>query len=143
MFLPVRVWDIVNKKMIYSVVTIGTTHVSFIEEGLQHVIPIEQVIINKSSEKTRIDKCRAYFEGDIVKLICPEEVIGVIKFGEYTAPVENSINIGFYIQWVNESYRDIFRVDLGGLSNKLVTLGNIYENSNSICNKGRDENVHN
>lgn len=64
------------------------------------------------------------FEGDVVK--DSAGVCGEVKFGLYTAGFSiPDTNQGFYIEFPEGS---LYRKDLGYWENKVVVIGNIYDN---------------
>lgn len=64
------------------------------------------------------------FEGDVVK--DSAGVCGVVKFGLYTAGFSiPDTNQGFYIEFPEES---LYRKELGYWENKVIVIGNIYDN---------------
>ena len=74
------------------------------------------------------------FEGDVVK--DSAGVCGEVKFGLYTAGFSiPDTNQGFYIEFPEGS---LYRKELGYWENKVVVIGNIYDNSELL----EEENVH-
>lgn len=57
------------------------------------------------------------FEGDIVEY---GEIYGDVKFGLYS-----SINQGFYVEFPEDT---LYREELGYWSNKIIVIGNIFDN---------------
>ena len=63
-------------------------------------------------------------------------VCGVVKFGLYTAGFSiPDTNQGFYIEFPEES---LYRKELGYWENKVIVIGNIYDNPELL----EEENVH-
>lgn len=74
------------------------------------------------------------FDGDVVK--DSAGVCGVVKFGLYTSGFSiPDTNQGFYIEFPEES---LYRKDLGYWENKVIVIGNIYDNPELL----EEENVH-
>lgn len=64
------------------------------------------------------------FEGDIVRYC---EICGEVKFGLYEANFSlSNLNQGFYVEFPEDS---LYRGELGYWRNKVVVVGNIYDNS--------------
>ena len=64
------------------------------------------------------------FEGDIVRY---GEICGEVKFGLYEANFSlSNLNQGFYVEFPEDS---LYRGELGYWRNKVVVVGNIYDNS--------------
>ena len=71
------------------------------------------------------------FENSIIKVI-PEDEFGVIKYGEYANPFDNSSakHIGFYVEWQNKTRTNLWRKDLGyWLNDTTIICGNIFDNA--------------
>lgn len=70
------------------------------------------------------------FENSIIKVISEDE-FGVIKYGEYANPFDNSSakHIGFYVEWQNKTGTNLWRKDLGyWLNNTTIIVGDIFDN---------------
>ena len=64
------------------------------------------------------------FEGDVVRYC---EICGEVKFGLYEANFSlSNLNQGFYVEFPEDS---LYRGELGYWRNKVVVVGNIYDNS--------------
>ncbi len=70
------------------------------------------------------------FEDDIIRELS-WGTIGVIRYGEYQNPFNNSIascHIGFYVDWVSGENKDMLQKCLGYWSNRVEIIGNVHDN---------------
>lgn len=114
-------------------------------EGLLTVMWGQYHIINPKDENTAYpidpdticqytgltDKAKnRVFENSIIKLI-PENVFGVVRFGEYKSPFDSAetTHIGFYVEWEESDRCKFWRKDLGyWLAATTIICGNIFDN---------------
>lgn len=80
------------------------------------------------------------FEGDCIKVSDYEE-IGAICYGKHRQPCDDCCggHIGFYVDWVHEVSKELFRKDLGYWADKVEIIGNIHDNPEML--KGGDTDV--
>lgn len=90
-------------------------------------------------------KNRKIFTGDVVKHHLGDD-IGVVKFGAYRQPTDNihTKHIGFYVDWILGSKKDLLRKDLGYWANienmdydYEIFIGNVHDNPELLVNKDR------
>ena len=85
------------------------------------------------------------FENSIIK-VNPEDEFGVINYGEYANPFDNSSakHIGFYVEWQNKTRTNLWRKDLGyWLNDTTIICGNIFDNAELLeasCTNSRTGN---
>lgn len=93
------------------------------DKSLDGEFLIDEDTICQYSGRTDKNK-KKIFEGDVVK--DSAGVCGEVKFGLYTAGFSiPDTNQGFYIEFPEGS---LYRKDLGYWENKVVVIGNIYDN---------------
>lgn len=93
------------------------------DKSLEGEFLIDEDTICQYSGRTDKNK-KKIFEGDVVK--DSAGVCGVVKFGLYAAGFSiPDTNQGFYIEFPEES---LYRKDLGYWENKVIVIGNIYDN---------------
>lgn len=94
------------------------------DKSLEGEFLVDENTICQYSGRTDKNK-KKIFEGDVVK--DSAGVCGVVKFGLYTAGFSiPDTNQGFYIEFPEGS---LYRKELGYWENKVVVIGNIYDNS--------------
>lgn len=93
------------------------------DKSLDGEFLVDENTICQYSGRTDKNK-KKIFEGDVVK--DSAGVCGVVKFGLYTAGFSiPDTNQGFYIEFTEES---LYRKELGYWENKVIVIGNIYDN---------------
>lgn len=93
------------------------------DKSLEGEFLVDENTICQYSGRTDKNK-KKIFEGDVVK--DSAGVCGVVKFGLYTAGFSiPDTNQGFYIEFPEES---LYRKELGYWENKVIVIGNIYDN---------------
>lgn len=98
-----------------------------VENGTVHDIDVAEVDPDTICQYTGLtDKSgNKIFDGDVVK--DSAGVCGEVKFGLYEAGFSiPDTNQGFYIKFPEES---LYRKELGYWENKVVVIGNVYDNS--------------
>ena len=91
------------------------------DKSLEGEFLVDENTICQYSGRTDKNKNKI-FEGDVVK--DSAGVCGEVKFGLYTTDFADK-HQGFYIEFPEES---LYRKELGYWENKVVVIGNIYDN---------------
>ncbi|MEE0172811.1 MAG: YopX family protein [Dorea formicigenerans] len=91
------------------------------DKSLEGEFLVDEDTICQYSGRTDKNK-KKIFEGDVVK--DSAGVCGEVKFGLYTTGFADK-HQGFYIEFPKES---LYRKELGYWENKVVVIGNIYDN---------------
>lgn len=72
---------------------------------------------------------RKIFEGDIVRDIFNDSVVGIVRYGEYRNAFNNDKHgghVGFYVEWKDK--QDLLRKDLAYWVKNSEFIGNIFNN---------------
>ena len=96
---------------------------------IDKIIKVDETTICQYTGLTDKAKNKA-FENSIIKVISEDE-FGVIKYGEYASPFDNSStkHIGFYVEWQNKTRTNLWGKDLGyWLNDTTIICGNIFDN---------------
>lgn len=110
-------------------------------EGLEELVRSETVGMFTGQIDKKHD--RKIFEHDLVKYHFGDDV-GIVRFGEYASPNDNQFakHVGFFIDWVKGSRKDMLRKDLGfwvDLQNDHqeydIFVGNAFDNPELLLDK--------
>ena len=108
-------------------------YLSGVEDGVVHDVDVAEVYPDTVCQYTGLtDKNgKKIFEGDVVN--DSAGVCGEVKFGLYAAVFSiPDTNQGFYIEFPEKS---LYREELGFWRNKVVVVGNVYDNPELLEDK--------